>query len=62
MVVDFKFAPLQYVKVHHFDLHCDGRIIRCIQDVGGPCIYSVDYCIDGQIKRQEFFEDELTAK
>lgn len=58
---NFKFQPLEYIIIHHFDLHCDGRIIRCIHEAG-PNLYSVDYCLNGEIKRGEFYEDELTAR
>lgn len=53
----FKFKPLDRIKVKAFN--AEGRIERCIWDTGPLHIYSVVWLIDSEIKRHEFYEDEL---
>lgn len=53
----FKYSPLDIVYVRL--LSCEGRIARCITDSGPMTIYAVDYVINGDYKRNEFYEDEL---
>ena len=58
--VTFQFSPLQYVKVSLYGLQYDGRVIRCIHESGG-ILYDVDYAHNGELRRREFYEDELSA-
>ncbi len=57
----FKFLPLQYVKITSHGLHLEGRVIRCIYEGGrSPLnIYSVNFATNGELRTNEFFEDEL---
>jgi hypothetical protein len=57
----FKFTPLQFVTIHVFGLNCEGRVLRCIQK-SGPNAYEVEYCLNGDLKRWEFHEDEISPK
>ena len=56
---DFKFQPMQHIKIHVYDLNFSGRIVRCIKEQGCT-IYDIQYVFEGQLKRAEFFEDEVT--
>jgi len=58
MQVDFKFSPLQKVKIHAYDLHYDGLVIKCEYD-GHTKNYDVEFASEGKIQRQVFFEDQL---
>lgn len=55
----FKYQPLTYVRVTLFGLDYQGRVIRCIFD-GGQAMYDVDFAINGELRRREFYEDEIT--
>ncbi len=56
----FKFQPMQRVMITLHELNYEGRIIRCIQEECPTRIYDVSYCNNvGELKRAEFFEDEL---
>lgn len=60
--MNFQFQPRAYVQVTFNDLKYHGRVIRCIFD-GGPNLYKVVYSDDkGDIKSEEFYEDELTGR
>jgi hypothetical protein len=52
-----KFQPQQRVRILMFE--CPGRIARCILDGGPQPIYAVDYAMNGEHKRAEFYEDEI---
>lgn len=58
MLVEFKFSPLQKVKISAYGLHCDGTAIRCEYD-GHTRNYYVEFAYDGKIERSVFFEDQL---
>jgi len=55
--VEFKFSPQDYVHISILD--CRGRVTRCLIEAGPMNIYSVDYAMNGELKRNEFYEDEL---
>lgn len=58
----FKFRPQDYVVVIFNDLMYRGRVLRCIYD-GGANIYRIQYSDDkGDLKSDEFFEDEIEAR
>jgi hypothetical protein len=58
----FKFTPMQCVTVTFNDLNYRGRILRCIYD-GALHIYKVQYSDDkGDLKADEFYEDELRER
>lgn len=59
MQVEFKFEPLQKVKIHAYGLHYEGLIIHCEYD-GHTKNYYVEYAADGKIESKMFFEDQLT--
>lgn len=61
IVVNFKYAPSDYVKIIAFGLNCEGRVSRCTYD-GGALIYSVQYAMESRLHREEFYEDELEKK
>ena len=58
MQVDFKFSPLQKVKICAYGLHYEGTVIRCEYD-GHTKNYNVEYAADGKIESRIFFEDQL---
>lgn len=58
MQVDFKFEPLQRVKISAYDLHYSARILKCSYD-GHTKNYLVEYAADGKLLDQTFFEDQL---
>lgn len=61
MSINFIFSPQQYVRITFNDLAYKGRVLRCIID-GGMSIYQVKYSDDrGDLKAEEFYEDELEA-
>lgn len=54
----FRYECGQYVTIKVFGLNCHGRVVRQIVD--SDCtIYDVHYAINGELRRAEFFEDEL---
>lgn len=55
--VNFKFQPHQYVVIR--DLQSKGRVERCIHDGGLQNVYGIAYIMNGEPRRNEFFEDEL---
>ena len=59
--VDFKFDYCDFVTINIFGLDCEGRVCRCVYDAGDK-IYDVHYAINGELKRGEFYEDELEIK
>ena len=54
----FKYECLEFVTIKSFGLNYKGRVVRCIIETGG-IIYDVQYAVDGRLKRDEFYEDEL---
>lgn len=58
MRVDFKFSPLQRVKISAYGLDYDGTILRCEYD-GHTKNYSIEYARDGHIENRVFFEDQI---
>ena len=54
----FKFFPLQFVTITLYGLEYRGRVVRCIFD-GAFIMYDVDYAANGELKRREFYEDEI---
>lgn len=55
----FEFAPHDYVTVTLFGIGYKGRVQRCILD-DGVSKYDVQYADDrGELKRGEFYADEL---
>lgn len=56
-----KFKPLDYVKVTLYGLNFHGRVIRVIWEHPMTVMYDVDYVCEGQLKRREFYGDELEA-
>lgn len=57
--VTFKYKPLDSVCITAYELRCRGRVMCCIHDRGGEK-YEVEYALNGEIKRREFYEDELS--
>lgn len=57
MMINFKFKPLQHVRVLAYGLNYAGRIIRC--EYSGNKSYNVEYAADGKIETRMFYEDEL---
>lgn len=60
--IEFKFAPHQYVTVHAHGLDFSARVIRCVHTGGLQNAYDCDYAANAEVKRGEFYEDELVAK
>lgn len=60
-MTDFAYQPNQYVRVKLFGLNYCGRIVRCIRDADSN-MYSVQYAKEGDIRRDEFYEDEIEAE
>ena len=58
MQIDFKFSPLEKVRVVAYGLNCDGRIQKCEWN-GHTKNYNVEFCMDGKIDTRMFYEDEL---
>lgn len=58
MQVEFKFSPLQKIKVSAYGLDYSGTVLRCEYD-GHTKNYSVEYASDGKIEQRIFFEDQL---
>ena len=56
--IQFRYAYGEYVIIKVFGLNCEGRVVRLISDAGEN-IYDVQYAINGELKRAEFYEDEL---
>jgi hypothetical protein len=56
---DFKFFPLDHVKIVAFGLNYPGRIAQCCWQPDNGIVYDVEYAADGEIKRREFYADEL---
>lgn len=61
MNVQFKFDYCDFVTIKVFGLDCEGRVVRCINDAGDN-IYDVQYAINGELRRAEFYEDEIELK
>lgn len=59
MNIDLKFKPKEYVKISCYDLHCEGRVVRCILEYPDQQIYDIDFWINGEPRRREFYADEL---
>lgn len=47
------------IRVFGFD--CEGRVVRQIID-SEDIIYDVQYAMNGELRRAEFYEDELESK
>lgn len=60
-VVRFAFRPKQWVTVTMHDMNYPARVIRCIQEHGDR-LYDCDLWVNGEARRREFYEDEITAK
>lgn len=58
IIVEFKFAPRQYVSVSAYGLNYQARVQRCFFD-GKYNQYEVEYAYDGKITVGPFMEDEL---
>ena len=58
----FQFQPLQTVTVTAFGLGYLGRICQCVLRANDRIVYEVDYAAEGEIRRGEFFADELEAR
>lgn len=56
-----KFKPLDFVRITLYGLHFHGRVIRVIWESPMTIMYDVDYVCEGQLKRREFYADELEA-
>lgn len=57
-MVEFKFSPMQFVKINAYDLHYKGRVMRC-EFNGHQNSYNVEYASDGKIEARTFYEDEI---
>ncbi len=55
---EFAFKPKESVKIIAYGLHYDGLIIRCIWEQGDE-MYDVEYNADGEIRRREFYKEQL---
>lgn len=55
---EFVFKPLEKVRVSAYGLDYLGVIIRCIWE-DGAILYDVEYCSNGEIKRREFYAEQL---
>lgn len=54
-----KFQPQDFVIITLFDIKYQGRVARCIYEIGG-WLYDIQYVDDrGDFKRGEFSGDEL---
>lgn len=56
---EFDYKPLEKVRISAYGLDYLGVVIRCIWE-DGASIYDVEYCCDGDIKRREFYANQLT--
>lgn len=57
----FEFEPHQYVIVTAHGLNYSARVCGCILRSHGRCMYEVEYAADGELKRGEFYGDQLKA-
>ena len=60
MNVDLQFIPREYVTVTLHGLNYPGRVQQCVVRHGWTIVYDVEYIVNGELKRGEFFGDELT--
>ena len=58
-VISFSYSLHDEVVVEPKHLRYYGRVTRCIWD-GYEKIYEVEYIADGDIKRREFYEHQIT--
>lgn len=61
MQVDFKFKPLQRVKLTAYNLNFNARILCCVKSAADILAYRIEYSEDGAIQEGTFFEDDLEA-
>jgi hypothetical protein len=55
---EFVYRPLEKVYVSAYGLNYAGTVIRCVWEEG-TVLYDVEYCADGEIKRREFYANQL---
>jgi hypothetical protein len=58
MKVDFKFSPLQIVRITAHNLDYEGRVQECEYN-GHTKSYGVEFAANGEILTRKFYEDEL---
>lgn len=59
MVIDFKFKPLDKVKIVAYDSNILGRVQRCYIDSSHRAKYDVEYFDNASFNQRYFHEDEL---
>lgn len=59
--VEFRFSPMDEVKIVAYGLDYQGKIVKCIYG-GNMHVYDVQFASDGKLNQEYFFEDQLEPK